>query len=412
MLGSAGDWLQGPYVYALYQHYGYGKGEIGRLFIAGFGSSMVLGTVAGALGDRYGRKKACMAYCVTYGLSCVTKHWSDYGVLMLGRVLGGIATSLLFSAFESWLVAESHKRGVEEQHLSATFAKASFYGNGLASIVSGLAANSLAAGLSLGPVAPFDAAIVCVSLALVAIAAFWPDNFGDKGASQVYPDAHLSRAVAAITSDRRILLLGAVQSLFEASMYAFVFLWTPALSPSGQPIPHGMVFATFMLASMVGSSLANTLMARKGARPERYLAYVFTLSAACLAVPILLSFLGAPPSATSAGVLPVPGKVELAAFVAFEGCVGIFWPSIMQLRAQYLPEEVRSAIINLFRVPLNAFVCVILYKADTLALNAIFGLCCAFLLLASVLQRRLYSLSSVSPLGRTFDISEPDSMKA
>jgi hypothetical protein len=28
---------------------------------------------------------------------------------MLGRVLGGIATSLLFSAFESWLVAEHFK---------------------------------------------------------------------------------------------------------------------------------------------------------------------------------------------------------------------------------------------------------------------------------------------------------------
>jgi hypothetical protein len=30
---------------------------------------------------------------------------------MVGRVLGGIATSLLYSAFESWLVAEHFKRG-------------------------------------------------------------------------------------------------------------------------------------------------------------------------------------------------------------------------------------------------------------------------------------------------------------
>jgi hypothetical protein len=28
---------------------------------------------------------------------------------MIGRILGGIATSLLFSAFESWLVAEHFK---------------------------------------------------------------------------------------------------------------------------------------------------------------------------------------------------------------------------------------------------------------------------------------------------------------
>ena len=49
---AAGDWLQGPYVYALYQHYGYQVGDIGRLFIAGFGSSMVFGTIAGSMADQ------------------------------------------------------------------------------------------------------------------------------------------------------------------------------------------------------------------------------------------------------------------------------------------------------------------------------------------------------------------------
>lgn len=42
---------QGPYIYALYEHYGYGVGEIGQLFIAGFASSMVFGTIVGALAD-------------------------------------------------------------------------------------------------------------------------------------------------------------------------------------------------------------------------------------------------------------------------------------------------------------------------------------------------------------------------
>lgn len=50
-----------------------------------------------------------MTYCITYILSCITKHSPQYRVLMIGRVLGGIATSLLFSSFESWLVAEHNK---------------------------------------------------------------------------------------------------------------------------------------------------------------------------------------------------------------------------------------------------------------------------------------------------------------
>lgn len=35
VLSAAGDWLQGPYVYALYEAYGFSVKDIGRLFIAG-----------------------------------------------------------------------------------------------------------------------------------------------------------------------------------------------------------------------------------------------------------------------------------------------------------------------------------------------------------------------------------------
>jgi len=49
---AAGDWLQGPYVYYLYSQYGFDKGDIGRLFIAGFGSSMLFGTIVGSLADK------------------------------------------------------------------------------------------------------------------------------------------------------------------------------------------------------------------------------------------------------------------------------------------------------------------------------------------------------------------------
>ena len=55
---TAGDWLQGPYVYALYAGYGFSKGDIGKLFIAGFGSSMFFGTVVGSLAD-----KQCVSAC-------------------------------------------------------------------------------------------------------------------------------------------------------------------------------------------------------------------------------------------------------------------------------------------------------------------------------------------------------------
>ena len=106
----AGDWLQGPYVYALYSSYGFDQHEIAVLFVAGFGSSMIFGTFIGSLADRFGRKKFCLLYIVTYIASCLTKHVNSYSVLMLGRLLGGVATSLLFSVFDAWMINEHNAR--------------------------------------------------------------------------------------------------------------------------------------------------------------------------------------------------------------------------------------------------------------------------------------------------------------
>lgn len=64
-----------------------------------------------------------------------------------------------------------------------------------------------------------------------------------------------------VPAEPKIALLGAMQSLFEGSMYTFVFLWTPALSPNGEHIPHGMIFACFMVSCMVGSAIAGRLLA-------------------------------------------------------------------------------------------------------------------------------------------------------
>ena len=57
---------------------------------------------------------------------------------MLGRVLGGVATSLLFSAFESWLICEHNARGYDGSALSDTFSLM-YFGNSLCAIVAGSA---------------------------------------------------------------------------------------------------------------------------------------------------------------------------------------------------------------------------------------------------------------------------------
>ncbi len=101
---------------------------------------------------RSGRRRACLAYCVTYIASCLTKHSPSFAVLLVGRLLGGVATSLLFSSFEAWLVAEHTRRGFDEALLGHVFARASYVGAGLMAIMAGLLGDVLVEKLGLGPV--------------------------------------------------------------------------------------------------------------------------------------------------------------------------------------------------------------------------------------------------------------------
>lgn len=89
-------------------------------------------------------------------------------------------------------------------------------------------------------------------------------------------------------ADQRIALLGAIQSLFEAAMYTFVFLWTPALSPTDQSIPHGFIFSTFMLSCMLGSSLAGRVLRGSDDAVKAYVQWVFGLASLFLLVPVLV----------------------------------------------------------------------------------------------------------------------------
>ncbi|XP_073144086.1 uncharacterized protein [Henckelia pumila] len=402
----AGDWLQGPYVYYLYSTYGFGKGEIGQLFIAGFGSSMLFGTIVGSLADKQGRKRACVTYCITYILSCLTKHSPQYKVLMVGRILGGIATSLLFSAFESWLVAEHFKRGFDQQWLSIIFSKAIFLGNGLVAILSGLVGNLLVDSLNLGPVSPFDAAGILLAIGMAIILSSWTENHGDTSESKDLLSQFKGAAVA-IASDEKIALLGAIQSLFEGSMYTFVFLWTPALSPNDEEIPHGFIFANFMLSSMLGSSIASRLLARNTLRVEVYMQIVFVISSASLLLPVLTNFL-VPPSDVKRGGISFSGSLQLLGFCVFEACVGIFWPSIMKMRSQYIPEEARSTIMNFFRIPLNIFVCIVLYNVNAFPITVMFGMCSIFLFVASILQKRLAAIGDKPKMEEWTMLKEKD----
>jgi MFS transporter, MFS domain-containing protein family, molybdate-anion transporter len=74
---------------------------------------------------------------------------------------------------------------------------------------------------------------------------------------------------------------------------------------------------------------------------------------------------------------------------------------MMKMRSQYVPEEIRSTIMNVFRVPLNLFVCVVLYNVDKFPMQAVFTLCSVFLIMSLFCQRRLAQLAASAPSSKS-----------
>jgi hypothetical protein len=231
-------------------------------------------------------------------------------------------------------------------------------------VLSGVVADAVVPSMSY--VGPFMVALVVLVLVALIIIPAWTENFGD---SKIDMYETFINPLYILRNNTRILLLGLVQSLFEASMYTFVFMWTPALQgESGETLPYGLVFACYMTCIMIGASLFGLLVRSHSA--DRISRGVLVASVACLSVPCFTS----------------DQRVLFGAFLAFEICCGVWFPTIGTLRGQVIPESARAALMNFFRVPLNFLVCIVLLKVQALSTPVVFFIVCTWLATAFLLN--------------------------
>ncbi|KAI9336115.1 major facilitator superfamily [Obelidium mucronatum] len=381
------DWLQGPYVYRLYETYGYTVDQIAILFVAGFGSSMVMGTVVGSLADTCGRRNSCLLFCVLYFFSCLTKHSPSFAVLMVGRVLGGIATSILYAAFEAWLVTESHTRHFHETQLGSIFASATT-GNGIVAIASGVIAS--AANDMWGVVAPFDVSAFVLAATAIAILFLWNENYGDKSAAtSLLGNFKFGEAYKRMIADKKILALGVSQSLYESAMYIFVFLWTPTLehlTREARTIKHGWIFACFMVCCMVGSEVFSLLISTYSLNVEEFSYHIFAFASVAFMIP----------------VISTQYYTCLVSFLVFEICCGLYWPVMGTLRGKYIPDDVRCTTMTMFRIPLNLIVVAVLTNLKNMDHAVVWMMCAAMLLVSAFVQFYTLNYNAPSSSGKTY----------
>lgn len=302
-------------------------------------------------------------------------------LLFLGRVLGGVSTSLLFSVFESWMVTDFHARKLAEKggDLSRTFGVMSTL-NSVVAIVSGVFSEWIVR-VSGTRKAPFAASVVLLGVAFWVILTRWAENHGDaakhKGENNnKSPD---QAKLWAMLKDPRIVCLGLASTMFEGSMYLFVFFWGPALTSArnyeaasanktaGNSMPYGIIFASFMASVLAASLLFNIAMDKK------LLKYTYLLIG-ILGVADLVFYL-----------LEQPRSEQLSfwLFCLFEACVGMYWPCMGYLRGELIEDGIRAQLYSILRVPLNIFVVVSLYfTGDGDAYAKVFSVCSRLLLAA------------------------------
>jgi len=457
LLATLSDWLQGPYVYALYDAYGFSPHEIAILFVAGFGSSMIFGSFVGGLADSCGRKKFVLLFCVIYAIGCATKHVRNFGVLMLGRLMGGIATSLLFSVFDTWYIKAHNTARFDKALIANTFSYAA-YGNSIIAILAGLLANKIANASTMtrfiddrpftlsdyttahghsttdiylgGFIGPFDLAFGALVLCFLVASLLWEENYGEQPSDVSRSSSHSEvddaemadsdsstplaakqdrpkgketiaagwkRALNTTMQNRQVLLCGIISSLFEGSMYVFVFMWTrslksltPGMEESGGhrrtlqevSLPFGLIFSTFMVCCMAGSSIFSICMECKVSL--EYLAWViFAIASVCMMVV----------------AISTSDTITFFAMNVFEMTVGIYFPTMGTLKSSIVPENSRSAIYNIYRIPLNFIVLTSLLT--DLSVTASFLACAAMLATAHILQLQLRHLRQASEGSRS-----------
>lgn len=340
------DWLKGPYVYALYESYGLSSEQIAMLFIVGFGASGVSGPFVGSLADTFGRKMMSLSYFIIYIASALCKIWPNYDILLIGRILGGMGTSLLVTVLESWMVSEHHRQKYSQDDLDNTFSIATTL-NSAAAILAGITAQAIVP--HYGYVSPFLLALLPLIAGFILCFIWWESDSESIQVRRI----PFSKGLQSMGTN--LWILGIVQSLFLGSMYTFVFLWTPVLQ-NDPHLSHGVVFSTFMVMISIGSATAKCF--------SKYLEKL----------PFLIFFIAIAANTTT--TLYINDYVTcFFAFIGFEFACGVMFPTFGSLRSIYIPNEHRASIMNIYRIPLNVFVILVLINKRFMSLQTVFAIC-------------------------------------
>lgn len=339
-------WAKAPYLYTLFMTvHKFSFAEIGILYLVDAVAALIFGPITGQLADKYGRKLFCHCYNFSIIINLLLRMQGSRFLAYLAQVVTGFGAGLISTTFEAWVVSESEREfGVFKEEAvrfrKRLFVKSNIYDAAVSIITSIILAFIYS---YFGIYAPFWVSIFLSLLASIVIGLLWREN----SLQVLKTESFWDQLRGAMNEFRKVdvLCIGLIEGIAMACLNIYLFSWTPILkqsTPGGMNV--GFIFTCMVLTMIVGTKSYEVLI--------YYLKFDYYISiAGCLFFQGLLLFL----------TYYIDSFFARMIFLSlFNGLTGFYNPLNSIVKSNILVEKYRAFLMNLFRVPLNIYVIIVL----------------------------------------------------
>ncbi|KAK4176968.1 hypothetical protein QBC36DRAFT_345843 [Triangularia setosa] len=226
-IAMAADWLQGPYTYHLFEtEFEFPEKTVASLYMTTFIAAAISSLFVEFLADKFGRRNACLAFCLTHPLSALSVLSEDLKVLYAGQALAMLWT-------------------LGDERLGTMFGTMT-RANCSAAVLGGLIGD-LAVEVSGTRKGPCVVGVVIEAVAAVVLLCCWNENYGqprDSKEKRKSPKEALKQL-----GDIKIWVLSSINCCWEGTNFL--------------DVPYDPIFTAFMLVMILGALLFSAIMKRK-----------------------------------------------------------------------------------------------------------------------------------------------------
>lgn len=306
-------------------------GQICRLYLATMFASTITAVIMECV-ELGARKDKCVLSAMLYSIAMFSVFFGGhYEMLLLGRILYGVASALQHSSFESYAVHQHSSHGFPEDWLSHMFTLLT-HTMALFAALSGIIGQMAISAGRLGCIT-----FSCVVFAIIAVYMIvaWEKDLGNPRFMLAGFMSNLSQSINTMRANRQLLYLLCVSALYESTITVFMFYWAPwigtTLAPASSDvvIPYELIFSTMVAMSMVGNYVFQLFISNNWSSLEGTFSWVL---------------IGTSVAYTLGGVLQTATFI-LPLVLIVQGCMGIYWPCIGHYRGRMILPELRSATL-------------------------------------------------------------------